>query len=188
MRAGKLMGFAVFGLICGCAGGATVLMVAGGLLRLAVNVANRTIAPVKAAGKPTRRSGIAEWDWDDWDDEGAVADEPDRPWRALRAIPEPGTLKSMAIMLVTSLVFVLGYILIGFAAAEMGFRMWREETQLAVAILNLPIAGLTLTLTLILMLPTRFWRAAMVTFMYGLVVVAFVLFIGLVVLFVTRIR
>lgn len=182
------MGFALVGMICGCAGGAAGLMVAGGLLRLAVHAANRALAPAKAADKPPRRGGIAEWDWDDWDDAGGAADEPDRPWRAPRAIPEPGTLKSMAITLVAALAFAVGYMLTGFVATEMGFRMWRDETQLAVAVLNLPLAGLALTLMLVLMLPTRFGRAAAVTLVYGLVVAAFVMFIGLVVLAVTWIR
>lgn len=183
------MGFALVGLLCGCFGIVAALMVGGGLLRLAIHFANRLVQPTKAdAVKPARRGGIAEWDWDDWDDEGEVSDEPDRPWRAGRAIPDPGTFKSMAIMLGTGCAFVIGYILTGAVADEMGFRMRREGPQFVVTLLNLPVAALALTLLLTWSLPTRFWRAAMVTFMYGLVVLAFVLFIGLVVFVVARIR
>lgn len=183
------MEFALAGVLCGCFGVVAVLMAAGGLLRLAIYVANRLVRPTRAdAVKPARRGGIAEWDWDEWDDEGEVSDEPDRPWRAPRAIPEPGTLRSMAIVLGTGCAFTIGFIATAAMASEMGFRMWREETKLAVALLNLPVAALALTLLLTWTLGTRFWRAAMVTFVYGLVLLAFVLFIGSVVLFVARAR
>lgn len=63
------MGFALVGLLCGAFGLVAVLLVSGGLLRLAVGVANRIIRPTKAdAVKPARRGrsgGVPEWDWDD---------------------------------------------------------------------------------------------------------------------------
>ncbi|MBN9117644.1 MAG: hypothetical protein J0I06_00480 [Planctomycetes bacterium] len=168
------MGIALVGVICVCGTVVSVLMVASGLLRLAISAANKILGP-KAKTQP---SGIPEWDWDDWDDEYA---RPARPWQAGRVIPEAGTLKCMAALLLTALVFGLGFVLTGFAAQDMGFRMHREETKLAVAVLNLPVAALTLTMLLVGLLPTRFWRAAMVTFVYGLLGLAFVLFVGVIV-------
>ena len=61
-------------------------------------------------------------------------------------------------------IFGLGFVLTGFAVQEIGFRMWRDDTKLAVVVLNLPTAGLALTVLLVLSLPTTFWRAAMVAF------------------------
>lgn len=117
-----------------------------------------------------------------------MSDEPDRPWRAPRAVPEPGTLKSMAIMLGTGCAFTIGFILTAAVASEIGFFVDRRGAQFAVTLLNLPVAGLALTVLLTWTLPTRFWRAAMVTFLYGFVALAIVLFMGLLLYGVTRFR
>jgi hypothetical protein len=175
------MGFAFFGLVCGCVGALAVLLVTAGLLRLAVSATNKLLGPGKAkAPSPSRASGaIPEWDWDDWDDEPL---EPVKPWRGQGVIPEPGTFKCMAIMFATALVFVGGCVATGIVLEEVvGLRMWREESKLLVTILNLPVAFGTLTLLLTGTLPTNFWRAGLVAFVFGLVLLAFLLFIGAIV-------
>jgi hypothetical protein len=177
------MGTGVGQLCCGCVGVVAILLVAAGLLRLAIFTANRNLGHAKPTAEP-RSGGIAEWDWDDWDDEQDA--EPTRPWER-RAIPEAGTFKCMTIMLMTALVFGFGFVVMGFAAQDVGFRMHRDETQLAVAILNLPVAGLALTVLLALFLPTNFWRAGMVAFLFGVFVFAFLLFVGVPVLLITAV-
>ena len=169
------MGREIPQLCCGCVGVLAILLVAAGLLRLAIFTTNRSLGHAKATAKP--RSGrIAEWDWDDWDDEEPL--EPVRPWRAGKAVPEAGTFKCALVMFLTLLAYGFGFVVMSFAAQDVGFRMHREETRLAVLILNLPVAGLALTVLLALVLPTNFWRAAMVAFIYGLLVLAFFLVIG----------
>lgn len=182
------MGFAFFGVACGFGVVVLVLLVASALLRLAITLANKVVKPTKTTR--ARTGGIAEWDWDEWDewDEVEAEAEPVRPWRTKPTIPEPGTFKSMAIVFGTACAFTIGFILTGVMATEMGFRMWREDTKLAVTILNLPVAALALTTLLAWTLPTGFWRGAMVTFIYGFVMLAFVLFIVCTVFFVSRIR
>jgi hypothetical protein len=171
------MGIAFAGLICTVVIAASILMIASGLLRLAIYATNRIVSP----SEPKARSGgIAEWDWDDWDDEAAEPPEPVRPWQR-HAIPEAGTLKCVGIAFLTGLVFGLGFVLLGFAVEELGLRMRHVETRLAVAVLNFPIAGLALTVLLSLTLPTNFWRAGLVAFVYGLIIVAFLVFVGAVV-------
>ncbi len=165
------MGFAFIG-VCWCGAALIVVVVAGAFLRLAVLIANRFIQPSKA----DTHGGVREWDWDDWDDE---FDAPAPPPLSKRAIPEPGFFKCMAVVFVAAIISALGFVLIGFAAeAVMGLRMWREETRLAVLILDLPFAFLTLVVLLVPILPTTFWRAAMVAFLYGLLVIIFSLTIG----------
>ena len=165
------MGFAFFGLICGCCGAASILMVASGLLRLAIFATNKIVGPAKAKA-PGR---IAEWDWDDWDDE---ITEPVPPWRAGRAIPEAGTFKCMGIVFLTALAFGLGYVLMAFAAQDIGFRVHRDETKLALVVLNIPVAGLALTVLLAWLLPTGARQAAQVAFVYGLIILAFFALVG----------
>jgi hypothetical protein len=172
----------LFGMACALGGGLLVLLVLGALLRLAVSLTNRSLAPARLPAPPPRSGGIPEWDWDDWDDDGADGRlEPQRPWRAPRAIPEPGTLKGMSIMLLTSLGCGFTYVMMGFAAQELGFRMHRDATQFAVAVLNLPIGWLMLTTLLSIGLPTRFGRAALAAFVFALVMVGVAMFIGCVI-------
>ena len=152
------MGFAFFGLICACCGAGAILMIASGLLRLALFATNKIVGPAKAKA---RSGGIAEWDWDDWD-EGAEIAEPVSPWRAGRVIPEAGVFKCMGIMFLTALASGLGYAVMAFAAQDIGFRVHRDETKLALVILNLPVAGLALTALLAWLLPTDARRAAQV--------------------------
>src|SRR5262245_23776870 len=121
------MGFELAGLVCGCGGAFLALLVAALLLRLAVMTANRLAGPVRA--KP--RGGIAEWDWDDWDDEYAA---PARPSRGAAAIPEPGLGTCTVIVFATAFVAVLGFVLLGFAAEGVGLHMRNEGTRVAVAI------------------------------------------------------
>jgi hypothetical protein len=164
------MGFALVGLVCLCGAAALVVLVAAALLRLSVSITNRMVGPGKV-----RSGGIAEWDWDDWDDEYASP----RARRKTGAVPEPGLGKCTAIVFGTALVFVLGFILMAFAGEELiGLRMWRDESKLAVAIFAFPVADLALLVLLIALLPTTFWRAAMVVFVHNLVVLGLTLGFG----------
>ena len=167
------MGFALAGVLCACAAAASAVLVAGALLRLAVTLSNRVAGPAPArTGAP--QGGIPEWDWDDWDDEFAPA----RKRRAAGPIPHPGMVKACAITFVTAVVFALGFVLTGFAVEEIGMRMWRGDTKAAVALVNLPVAALAMAVQLVLMLPTTFWRAAMVTFVFGLALFALAALVG----------
>jgi hypothetical protein len=180
-HAGPDMGFALGGLICVCAGLAGGVLGLAALLKLAVVLANRTVGPVAEKEKPLSRGGIAEWDWDDWDDE----DEHDnsRPFAQSRewkpAIPEPSVLKSAGIVAVTAFATVLGFVLLSFAAEGMGLRPGRDETQFALAVVELPVVGFILSALLSALLPTGFWRAAMITFLYGLLLFALAVFFGM---------
>jgi hypothetical protein len=156
------MGFAVVGLLCGLGGVLLAALVAGSLLRLAVSVSNRVVGP-----QTPSPGGIAEWDWDDWDDEYSA---PARTRRGSKTIPEPGLGKCTVIVFVTALGYVLGFVLLMFAAEELlGLRVGREDAQLVVALFALPVGDLALCVLLFSMLPTTFWRAAMVTFVYNLI-------------------
>ena len=59
--------------------------------------------------------------------------------------------------------------------------MWRDESKLVVAIFNLPVTDLALALFLTVMLPTTFWRAAMIAFVYNLILGALIVSIGAVI-------
>lgn len=172
------MGYA--GLLCSCVGALAVLLVASGLLRLAVTFTNKLLGQRKSKARPEPRAsgGIPEWDWDDWDDEPL---EPVRPWRVEGAIPEPGTLKCMAVLFLTAFVFGFGFLMTGFAVQEIGFRMHREDTRLAVIVLNLPVAALALALLLAWTLPTNVWRGGLVVFVFGGTIFGFVLLVGAIV-------
>lgn len=166
------MGFAFAGVICAGVTALALLLIASGLLRLALFATNTIVGPARERAKP--RTGIAEWDWDDWEDEPLEPLEPElvRVWEH-RAVPEAGTFKCTGIVVLTALAFGLGFVLMGFAAQDVGFRMHRSETRLAVAVLNLPVAGLVLAALLAVLLPTGFRRAAQVAFVYLLIVIVF---------------
>jgi hypothetical protein len=171
------MGFELAGLVCGCGGAVAAVLVAASLLRMSVSVTNKFVGPAKEKARVS--GGVPEWDWDDWDDEYTT---PARRQRTKGPIPEPGIITCATITFATAVVFVLGCIVLTVIAEEaLGLRMWRDESKLAVVFLNLPVAGLMLTVLMIVMLPTTFWRAAMVTFVYGLVLLAITVFIGAVV-------
>jgi hypothetical protein len=180
-RAGQDMGFALGGLVCVCAGLAGGVLGLAALLKLAVVLANRTIGSV--AEKTPSRGGVTEWDWDDWDDEYEHDNSRPfaQPWERKPAIPEPSVLKSAGIVAITSFATVLGFVLLSFAAEGTGLRPGREETQFALAIVELPIVGFILSALLVAMLPTGFWRAAMITFLYGLLLFALAVFFGMVI-------
>jgi hypothetical protein len=172
------MGFALGGLLCVCAGLTGGLLGAAALLKLAVVLANRMVGSVPE--KAPSRGGIAEWDWDDWDDEEADA-APVGLRRRVQAIPEPGILKCAGVVLVTLFVGGLGFVLLGFAAETLGLRMRMEETQFAIVIVDLPFVFLALTTMLVTTLPVSFWRAGFVSFIYGVLIFALALVLGVVV-------
>jgi hypothetical protein len=164
------------GLLCGCGAAGVVVLMASLLLRLAVALTNRLMGPgaaEKAIERVAPRGGrIAEWDWDDWDDEFEDRGPPPLPLRRRgQAIPEPGVLMCLGVVIVTAFTFGLACVLLIFAAESMGLRVRREESQLAVAVAALPVAFLTLSVMLVVGLPTTFWRAAMVAFLYGVILV-----------------
>jgi hypothetical protein len=64
-----------------------------------------------------------------------------------------------------------------------GFRPWRDDTITALILLDLPVACLSLIVLLVMTIPTTFWRAAMVTFVYGLLGLALAGFIGALLIF-----
>jgi hypothetical protein len=157
------------GLVCGCGGGLAVLLVAALLLRLSVSAANRVVGPARARAR-AGAGRIAEWDWDDWDDEDDYPAPTGPSARGPNVIPEPGIIKCGALVFLTAFAAVFGFVLLGFVAEELGLRMRRDETRIAVVIFDLPVAGLALSVLLVATLPTTFWRAALVTFLYGLIV------------------
>jgi hypothetical protein len=164
------MELAFVGVICACGGAVAVLTAAAALLKLAVVITNRVVRPTRQES----RGEWSDWDWDDWDDEYVPG-----PQKPKEAIPALGLGKALVIVVLTGMVGALGFVLLGFAAEEaFGLRMRREETKLAVLILDLPLAALTLTVLLLSMLPTNFWRAAMVAFVYGILFLAFAAGVG----------
>ncbi len=173
------MGEAFAGLIVGCGGILLILLVGSSLLRLAVSIANRLVGPVKNRVAPS--GGIAEWDWDDWDDEYSTPTK--RGWSGQDgfAIPEPGFPKCAGILVLTALASAFGFFLLTLAAEAVGLRPHSDDTQLAILILDLPVASFALTLLLVAMAPTTFWRAAMVAFLYAFIVLGFAVGIGIVV-------
>jgi hypothetical protein len=157
------MELAFVGMICACGGGVAILLALAAMLKLSAFVATRLAQPTQ---QETRRE-LNDWDWDDWDDEPG-------PSRSKPVIPVPGLAKCLAVMLITVLVAGLGYVLLGFFATEvLGLRMRRDESQLAVLILDLPFAFGILTMLLVALLPTTVRRAAMVTFIYVILFLAF---------------
>jgi len=165
------------GWLCGCGFIAVALLAGAFVLRLAVSLTNRLVGPT--AEKVQRRGRVPEWDWDDWDDEDTQYIVQPRE----RAIPEPGLATCAAVMFVTAFAAVLGFVLLSFAAESVGLRMRRDDTQLAVAIVDLPIVFLTLTVTLVATLPTTFWRGAMIAFVYGFLLFVLVVCIGIALFF-----
>ena len=171
------MGFAFAGLVCACGAALAVSILLASLLRGAISLTNKFVGPARPGARPG--GGIAAWDWDDWDDEYAA---PARPRRGPGAVPDPGLFKCMAVVFATALVFALGFVLAGFAAEELiGLRMWRDEAKLVIAVLTLPVADLALTVLLIVMLPTTFWRAVLVALVYNLILLAIALIVAAIV-------
>lgn len=174
------------GLICGCGGAILAVLVAASLLRLSILITNKLVGGPKSKPEPDAFSsgGIPEYDWDDWDDE-YTDDAPrrrSRPKRRTGSVTECGLAKASAIVLLTALAFSLGFVVLSVIGEEfLGLRMWRDESKLVVAILDLPFAGLALVLALIALLSTTFWRAAMIAFIYFFVLLGFLLVVATVV-------
>jgi hypothetical protein len=177
------MELAAAGLVCGCGGALATAVLVASLLRLAISLTNKIVGPAQV--KSQSSGGIAEWDWDDWDDEYST---PARSRRRKGTIPEPGILKCVGIVLATAFVFGLGFIVVAFVLEDLGgLGMWRDEAQLAAAILNLPVADLALSVLLVVMLPTSLSRAMMVAFVYNLILIAIIVSIGAVVFVVSTV-
>ncbi|MFM8271063.1 MAG: hypothetical protein ACKODX_01895 [Gemmata sp.] len=161
-------------LLVGCGG--TLLAVAAALLfgallaRAAVAVANR----VRGPEKPQDPFG----QWDDWDsDEPGPRGLTDRG----RPIPRP----TLAIGVLVTLVSVAAHGATVFAGGilfETALNESKELTILMLAVFGLPLNAVLLATLFTLMLPTTFWRAALVAFFYylialGLAIVAAVLIV-----------
>jgi magnesium-transporting ATPase (P-type) len=149
----ELDGATGFGLVLGFV---VALLLGSVMLRTAVRIANRSIGPLKAK----RADSFPDWDWD-----GDLEDE--EPRHPQKAIPEPGLGKGMMIASTLGVVTVfIGIALAVFAdtVAEDLFE-GDEDTQIALlAMFTLPLAFVSSTLLLAVMLPTTFWRAALVSF------------------------
>jgi hypothetical protein len=152
------------GLLAGCGGLLVVLFVSALLLRAAAASASRMIGPPE----PEDAFG----DWDDWD-----SDEPPRRRRRGKAsIPEPGLGKGMLIAFASSFATaVAGAVLAVIAEEVFGDAGDEAAHAIALAALAAPAGFAALTLLLAGLLPTTFWRAALVAFLYclyGAVIVA----------------
>jgi hypothetical protein len=76
--------------------------------------------------------------------------------------------------------FAVGSLLTGVVAVELLGVDGDDVAYLAVAVVNLPVTGLTLAALLTVLLPTTFGRAVRIVFVYGFLLLALGLFIGLV--------
>jgi hypothetical protein len=156
-----------------CFGFGSLVLIAFGataLLRQAILLVNRIEAPEPAGG-------IAEWDWDEWDDEYAA---PRPPRRRAGPIPVPGLGRCLAFAYAAVVTFAVGSLLTGVVAVELLGVDGDDVAYLAVAVVNLPVTGLTLAALLTVLLPTTFGRAVRIVFVYGFLLLALGLFIGLV--------
>ena len=164
---GMLLGF---GALCGCGAYLLCLALGAAILRGAVALANRIVGPVK-----TDTFG----NWDDWDSDDEPAYVRSRRRGGKRAIPEPGIGKCILMLFATSLIsLVVTYVLAYFAQELLDLRMRGEESQIAAAVISLPVTFAALTLVLVALLPTTFWRAAMVGFLYYLIILVLAAIIG----------
>jgi hypothetical protein len=161
----------LLGLVCGCGGVLLAALVAGSLLRLAVSITNKMVSPARAPAS----GGIAEWDWDDWDDEYTA---PARPRRKTGGIPEPGLVKCMLIVFLSALVYGLAFVLLGFASEELLNLRLRGDAQLVIGLFALPVGALALAVLLCAMLPTSIWRGALVAFVYTFIFIGIGLGLG----------
>ena len=175
------------GLLCGIVGLVAFALAAAGLLRFAVVLANRAVGAPADAPPPPPIGGIPAWDWDDWDEDEDDAPPPRRR-RGGQAIPLPGILKGVGVVLVTAFATGLGAVLLIFALESQGLRMRQTDTRLAVAVLDLPVAFLTLSVVLLAALPTTFRRAALVAFVFGLLLAGVALTVGSVAFFFRFVR
>jgi hypothetical protein len=155
----------IAGLACVAAGLGLLLglLIGAALLRAAVSIANRVSGPLKQE----RFDPVEDWDWDD-------EPEDPRPRRTgEKAIPEPAVPKAMMIASTTGVVNVfIGLVLAVFAEAlDVGDLDDGPAVVLFVLFL-VPLGCAATALLLTVMLPTTFWRAALVSFVqYALVIV-----------------
>ncbi len=154
-----------FGLLASCGGLVIALLIGSVVVRGAVSIANWLIGPIK-----TDDFG----QWDDWDSDDEPAYSRNRRRGGKKAIPEPGLGTGMLIAFITTIVNLainFGAMVIMMEAFP-GFRRADESARLALAVLLLPVSFLAMTILIRAMLPTTFWRAAAVTFLCYLIVVA----------------
>ncbi len=158
------------GLVFGCGGGLfglfVVLLIGRALVCMAVALANRVVGPAP----PPDTFG----QWDDWDSD----DEPAYVKSRRRgttdgAIPEPGLASGMLITFVAGLINAGGCVAcVVFAQAVFDDLDRSDEWILvALALLGLPVTFVVHSFLLVLLLPTTFWRAALVALFHYLILV-----------------
>lgn len=148
-----LDGVAGFGLVLGFV---VALLIGSVTLRAAVAIANRSIGPLKAK----RADPFPDWDWDD-------DPEDEEPRRPQKAIPEPGLGKGMMIASTLGVVSAFIGVVLAVLGGDMAEAMFDEKEQVVALVAGaVPFSFAGATLLLVAMLPTTFWRAALVAFLY----------------------
>ncbi|MCS6866065.1 MAG: hypothetical protein RMJ56_08515 [Gemmataceae bacterium] len=167
---------------CSCGALAAALFVAAVLLRLAITFANLFVRPSQLKTAPGDNWGdLSQWNWDDWDDDD---DEPEKlpPPPRQKAIPQPGIIKSLLMVFLMLIAGSISYACLGFFLGELlELRMRRFETRMLALALNLPFGFLLMCFVLSLLLPTTFWRAAWVAFMYHVILIGFSFLVGVII-------
>ncbi len=163
---------------CSCGSVVIVFFVTAAWLRLAITFANLFIRPEK----PRKSSAtddwgdLRQWNWDDWDDD--KPEELPPPPRA-KAISQPSWAKALVIVFLTLIAETISYLSLGlFVEAFLELRLRRFETRMLVLALNIPFGFLFMCFVLSLMLPTTFWRAAWVAFLFHAILLGFSLVVG----------
>jgi hypothetical protein len=152
------MAGAFAGLLVGCGGLLVLLFVSALLLRAAAATANRIVGP-------PREDEFEFGDWDDWD-----SDEPPRRRRRQKAsVPEPGVGKGMLAAFAAWFATALTGMVLAVTAEEVfGDVGDGAANAIALSILATPVGFGVLALLLAGLLPTTFWRGALVAFLYYL--------------------
>jgi hypothetical protein len=159
------MAFAGFGCILAGLGFLIALLIGAVVVRAAVSISNKLIGSPKR--EPETFGRVEEWEWDDEPEE----EHPRR--KREKAVPEPGVGKAMMIASTGGVTNAFIVLVIGVFLEALDVDPIDEDLTIAVlAVVSLPFSFVALTLLLTAMLPTTFWRAALVAFVhYALVVV-----------------
>jgi hypothetical protein len=151
-----LGGIACFGLAVGFF---VVLLIGSVVLRAAVSIANRSAGPVRAEVVDP----FPDWDWDDESE-----DEPRRSGE--KAIPEPGLAKGMMITSTIAVLTAFIGVVLRVLTEDLADAMFGGDDEVvqivALVVVALPFSFAGATLLLVAMLPTTFWRAALVAFLH----------------------
>lgn len=164
----------IAGVLFGCGVGLfglfVALLIGSVLVRAAVALANRVLRPAEV---PPDTFG----QWDDWDSDEPA---PKRRKKSARVIPEPSLATGMLVTFLSGLVnpFSIAALAV-VAGAQLDDPQGLDELlPFALVALLLPVGFALFTLLLRLLLPTTFWRAALVAFFHTLIVVVVALGAG----------